>query len=64
ILAASGVRIILINILGIENIFLHILAGTIFGVLLPLLCYVIAININLNKYLYGRDSIRRKICCR
>lgn len=36
ILAGSGLRVMLSQILGIDSLFLHLLLGTLFGVLLPL----------------------------
>lgn len=51
ILAASGARIILLNVLGIDSVFIHLVVGTLAGLLLPLLLWVICRKLKIARFI-------------
>ncbi|MBC2327749.1 acyltransferase family protein [Listeria booriae] len=51
ILAASGARILLLNIFGIENVFVHLLVGNLAGLLLPLLLWIICKKMKIARFI-------------
>lgn len=53
ILGASGFRIVLSKFIGVENIYIHIIGGTLAGLLCPLLLYYVARKIKIEKVLFG-----------
>ncbi|MBC1501861.1 acyltransferase family protein [Listeria weihenstephanensis] len=51
ILAASGTRIFLLKVLGIDSVLIHLIAGTAAGILLPVLLFKICKKIKIIKYI-------------
>ncbi|NLI93439.1 MAG: acyltransferase [Peptococcaceae bacterium] len=54
ILASSGFRIVAQK-LGFENVFGHIIIGSLLGLALPILCYFILERTNLTKFFLGKS---------
>jgi fucose 4-O-acetylase-like acetyltransferase len=53
ILAASGMRIILSKFLGINNISIHLIVGTILGVILPIIAFEISKKLKISNIFFG-----------
>ena len=53
ILATSGLRIILSKFLGVDNAWLHLILGTVFGVVLPIVAFLIAEKFKIGNILFG-----------
>ncbi|MEI2511971.1 acyltransferase [Acinetobacter soli] len=67
IICGSGIRVILSKILGIQNWHLHVIAGTILGIIIPIIVYSISKKIRTNflfeppKILSAQNAYK-KIC--
>lgn len=53
IIAGSGIRVILLK-LGVDSVLLHIVIGTLVGIIAPLIADCFVKKINLTKMLYGK----------
>jgi fucose 4-O-acetylase-like acetyltransferase len=53
ILAASGVRIILSKFLGIYNVSIHLIVGTILGVILPIIAFEFSKKLKISDIFFG-----------
>jgi fucose 4-O-acetylase-like acetyltransferase len=58
ILAGSGTRIIMLNVMHIDNILLHISLGVFVGLILPILIYRIIYKFPFTSILYGTKEAR------
>ncbi len=53
IFATSGSRIVLYKFFHVEDIFIHIALGTLFGVIFPVCVFMASNKLNLNNFLFG-----------
>ncbi|MFC6601726.1 acyltransferase family protein [Ectobacillus funiculus] len=54
ILVASGTRIILSKLLHVNNLYIHVIVGTLLGIVLPVIAYKISEKVKVNNIIFGR----------